>query len=71
MPAALCGRGSMIQIWWGGAGAVMTLTARCGFGGLAIKRIKTAARGGANAAVKIVALAAEMVTSAHTIIMFS
>jgi hypothetical protein len=50
-----------------GLGAVLTLAARCGLGGLVTERVRVAAKGGANAAAKIVALVAGMVAGADSI----
>ena len=50
-----------------GLAAVLTLAARCGLAGLVTDRIRIAARGGANAAAKIVALVAGMVAGADSI----
>jgi hypothetical protein len=44
-----------------GLATVLALVARCGLGGLVTDRVQIAAKGGANAAAKIVALVAGMV----------
>jgi hypothetical protein len=46
---------------WAGLAAVLALVGRCGLGGLVTYRVQIAAKGGANAAAKIVALVAGMV----------
>jgi hypothetical protein len=50
-----------------GLGAVVALAARCGLTGLVTERVRIAAKGGANAAAKIVALVAGMVAGADSI----
>lgn len=50
-----------------GLGAVVALAARCGLSGLVSERVRIAAKGGANAAAKIVALVAGMVAGADGI----
>jgi hypothetical protein len=50
-----------------GLAAVLALAARCGLGGLVTDRVRIAAKGGANAAAKIVALVAGMVAGADSI----
>jgi Transposase DDE domain group 1 len=50
-----------------GLGAVVALAARCGLGGLVTEGVRIAAKGGANAAAKIVALVAGMVAGADSI----
>jgi hypothetical protein len=50
-----------------GLAAVLALVARCGLGGLVTDRVQIAAKGGANAAAKIVALVAGMVAGADSI----
>jgi Transposase DDE domain group 1 len=51
----------------GGLAAVLALAARCGLAGLVTERVRIAAKGGANAAAKIVALVAGMVAGADSI----
>ncbi|MBO0877797.1 MAG: hypothetical protein J2P19_30855 [Pseudonocardia sp.] len=51
----------------GGLVAVMALAARCGLAGLLSERVHIAAKGGANATAKIVALVAGMVAGADSI----
>jgi hypothetical protein len=50
-----------------GLAAVLALAARCGLGGLVADRVRISAKGGANAAVKVVALVAGMVAGADSI----
>jgi hypothetical protein len=50
-----------------GLAAVLALAARCGLGGLVTDRVRIAAKGGVNAAAKIVALVAGMVAGADSI----
>jgi Transposase DDE domain group 1 len=50
-----------------GLAAVLALAARCGLGGLVTDRVRIAAKGGGNAAAKIVALVAGMVAGADSI----
>jgi hypothetical protein len=50
-----------------GLAAVLALVARCGLGGLVTDRVQIAAKGGVNAAAKIVALVAGMVAGADSI----
>jgi hypothetical protein len=50
-----------------GLAAVVALAARCGLAGLVTERVRIAAKGGANAAAKIVALVAGMVAGADCI----
>jgi hypothetical protein len=50
-----------------GLAAVLALAARCGLAGLVTERVRIAAKGGANAAAKIVALVAGMVAGADSI----
>jgi hypothetical protein len=50
-----------------GLAAVLALAARCGLGGLVAEGVRIAAKGGANAAAKIVALVAGMVAGADSI----
>ena len=50
-----------------GLGAVVALAARCGLTGVVIERVRIAAKGGANAAAKIVALVVGMVAGADGI----
>jgi hypothetical protein len=50
-----------------GLAAVLALVAGCGLGGLVTDRVQIAAKGGANAAAKIVALVAGMVAGADSI----
>jgi hypothetical protein len=50
-----------------GLGAVLALAARCGLGELVTNGVRIAAKGGANAAAKIVALVAGMVAGADSI----
>jgi hypothetical protein len=50
-----------------GLAAVLALAARCGLGGLVADRVRITAKGGANAAVKVVALVAGMVAGADSI----
>jgi hypothetical protein len=50
-----------------GLAAVVALAARCGLGGLVPNRIRIGAKGGANAAAKIVALVVGMVAGADSI----
>jgi hypothetical protein len=50
-----------------GLAAVVVLAARCGLTGLVTERVRIAAKGGANAAAKIVALVAGMVAGADSI----
>jgi hypothetical protein len=51
----------------GGAGAGGPVRARCGLSGLVTDRVRIAAKGGVNAAAKIVALVAGMVAGADSI----
>jgi Transposase DDE domain group 1 len=50
-----------------GLAAVLALAARCGLAGMVTERVRIAAKGGANAAAKIVALVAGMVAGADSI----
>lgn len=50
-----------------GLAAVLALAARCGLAGLVSERVRIAAKGGANAVAKIVALVAGMVVGADSI----
>jgi hypothetical protein len=50
-----------------GLAAVLALAARCGLGGLVADRVRITAKGGANAAVKVLALVAGMVAGADSI----
>ncbi len=50
-----------------GLAAVLALAARCGLGGLIADRVRITAKGGANAAAKVVALVAGMVAGADSI----
>ena len=51
----------------GGLAAVLGLAARCGLGGLVADRVRITAKGGANAAAKVLALVAGMVAGADSI----
>jgi hypothetical protein len=50
-----------------GLGAVMALAARCGLATLVTDRVQIAAKGGANATAKVLALVAGMVAGADCI----
>jgi hypothetical protein len=50
-----------------GLAAVLALAARCGLGGLVTDRVRISAKGGVNAAAKIIALVAGMVAGADSI----
>jgi hypothetical protein len=62
-----CGEHDPNLVSCAGLAAVLALAARCGLGGLVTDRVRISAKGGVNAAAKIIALVAGMVAGADSI----